>query len=178
MTEPMLAQLRKRANFTPMETPMKRLTIAALALALAACATPPTVYGPAGASSDIGWRQTRIEQDRYRVSFRANPDLGPTQTEDMALRRAAEITLADGFQWFRVVTRNTELVGGRRGGGTSVGVGGSTGSWGSGVGVGIGLDLSPDTRKYETQLEILLGRGEKPADPSAYDAQQIASRPR
>ena len=96
----------------------------------------------------------------------------------MALRRAAEITLADGFQWFRVVNRNTEQVGGRDKGGTSVGVGGSSGSYGSSVGVGIGFDLSPDSRRYETTLEILLGRGAKPDGADAYDAQSVLTRTR
>jgi hypothetical protein len=156
---------------------MKRILLSvAFALSLAACTTAPTVYQPAATSEDMGWRATKIENDRYRVSFRANPDLKGPQVEDMALRRAAEITLADGYQWFRVVNRNTEQVGGRRSGGTSVGVGGSSGSYGSGVGVGIGFDLSPDSRKYETQLEILLGRGAKPEGMDAYDAQAQLNR--
>ncbi len=84
--------------------------------------------------------------------------------------------LQDGYQWFRVVTRSTELVDGRRGGGTSVGVGGTSGSYGSGVGVGIGFDLSPDTRKYESSMEILLGKGPKPDDANAYDASSVMNR--
>ncbi len=156
---------------------MKRFLVsAALALAIAACATPPTVYGPAASTEETGYRQTKIEADRYRVSFRANPDLKAPQVEDLALRRAAELTLQDGYQWFRVVTRNTELVGGRRGGGTSVGVGGSSGSFGSSVGVGVGFDLSPDSRRYETTMEILMGRGAKPEGADAYDAQAILNR--
>src|SRR5690349_24954223 len=97
----------------------------ALSSSLAGCVSPPTVYGPAATADGMGWRATKIETDRYRVSFRANPDLKGPQVEDLALRRAAEITLQDGYEWFRVVTRNTELVGGRPNGGTSVGVGGS-----------------------------------------------------
>jgi hypothetical protein len=159
-----------------MEIPMKRIVVALFAFALAACATTPTVYGPAATADAAGWRATKIEQDRYRVSFRGNPDKNGPQVEDLALRRAAEITLQDGYQWFRVVTRNTELVDGRRGGGTSVGVGGSSGSYGSSVGVGIGFDLSPDTRKYESSMEILLGRGPKPDDANAYDASSVMNR--
>jgi hypothetical protein len=156
---------------------MKRILIAcATALSLGACATAPTVYQPAPTAQDMGWRATKIEADRYRVSFRANPDLKRDQVEDMALRRAAEITLADGYEWFRVVSRNTEQVGGRDRGGTSVGVGGSSGSYGSSVGVGIGFDLSPDNRRYETALEILLGRGAKPDGADAYDARSVLTR--
>jgi hypothetical protein len=162
---------------------MKRLLLSALAaLALAACATAPTVYGPAATADAAGYRSTKIETDRYRVSFRGNPDLKGPQVEDLALRRAAEITLADGYQWFRIVDRHTEQVGGRdrdrpRGG---VGIGGGSGSYGSHTSVGLGLsfDLSPDSRKYETSMEILLGRGAKPGDADAYDAQSILDRPR
>jgi hypothetical protein len=157
---------------------MKRIAVSALlALALAACSTAPTVYGPAATSSDTGYRQTKIEDDRFRVSFRANPDLKAPQVEDMALRRSAEIAVENGREWFLVVNRFTELVGGNSGGGTSVGIGGSSGSYGSGVGVGIGFDLSPDSRRYETTMEILLGSGAKPSSPDAYDARAILSRP-
>jgi hypothetical protein len=155
---------------------MKRLIGAIALLALAACATEPTVYGPAGSNTATGYREQRIENERYRVTFRANPDLKQPQVEDLAMRRAAEITLAQGYQWFHVVTRATDLVDGNRGGGTSVGLGGSSGSYGSSVGVGIGFNLSGDARRYETILEILLGRGQKPADPNAYDAQQVLAR--
>jgi hypothetical protein len=157
---------------------MKRLVLSALAaLALGACATAPTVYGPAATAEAAGYRSTKIETDRYRVAFRGNPDLKGPQVEDLALRRAAEITVADGYQWFRVVDRHTEQIGGRRNGGTSVGVGGSSGSYGSGVGLGLSFDLSPDSRKYETSLEILLGKGAKPGDGDSYDAQSVLSRP-
>jgi hypothetical protein len=156
---------------------MKRIAVSVLlALTLAACSTAPTVYGPASTSSATGYRQTKIEDNRFRVSFRANPDLKAPQVEDMALRRSAELALENGREWFLVVNRFTELVGGASGGGTSVGVGGSSGSYGSSVGVGIGFDLTPDSRRYESTLEILLGSGAKPASPDAYDARAILSR--
>ena len=156
---------------------MKRLIGAFAFLALAACATAPTVYGPAVANNSAGYREQRIETDRYRISFRANADLKPPQVEDLAMRRAAEITLAQGYQWFNVVTRNTDLVGGQNTpSGPSVGIGGSSGSYGSGVGVGLGFTFGSDTRQYESVLEILMGRGPKPSDPRAYDAQQVANR--
>lgn len=157
---------------------MKRTyLVAAILVALAACASPPTVYGPAASPTAMGWRQQQIESDRYRVSFTANSDARQVGAEDLALRRAAEIGRDAGASWFRVVNRFNEQVGGRRGGGTSVGVGGSSGSFGSGVGVGVGFDLSPDTRQYQATLEILLGRGPKPSDPDVYDVQAILSRP-
>lgn len=153
-----------------------RPVLFALVCTLAACSTTPTVYAPAAGPEDIGYREQAIESGRYRVSFRANPDLDAAQTEDMAMRRAAELTLQQGGEWFRVVTRETERYGGRDNGGTSVGVGGSTGSYGSSVGVGIGFDLSPDSRRYVTTMEILIGQGPKPDEARAYDARSILTR--
>lgn len=156
---------------------MKRLIGSLAFLALAACAMGPTVYGPAATSEEMGYREQRIENERYRVSFRANADLKPPQVEDLALRRAAEITLAQGYQWFHVVTRGTDLAGGTRtSSGPSIGIGGSSGSYGSSVGIGLGFNFGADTRQYVAALEILLGKGAKPADPNAYDAQQVLAR--
>jgi len=156
---------------------MKRFIGSLALLALAACAVTPTVYGPAPSGRDVGYREQRIETERYRVSFRANADLKPPQVEDLALRRAAEITLAQGYQWFHVVNRGTDLAGGSSSpSGPSVGIGGSSGSYGSSVGVGLGFNFGSDTRQYESTLEILLGKGAKPADPNAYDAQQVLTR--
>jgi hypothetical protein len=153
---------------------MKRALVSGLvALALAACTTPPTVYQPAADSQSMGYREFKIEDDRYRVSFRSNADVRGAALDDLVLRRTAEIAQREGRTWFRVVNRSNELVSGYNRGGTSVGVGGSSGSYGSSVGVGIGLDLSPDSRKYEATMEVLLGTGAKPDDPSAYDVQSV-----
>jgi len=153
---------------------MRRFLLSALAaLALTACAGTPTVYGPAPKPSAAGYREQRIETGRYRITFRANADVKGRGAEDNALRRAAEITTRDGSDWFRVVNRSTEQVGGREGGGASVGVGGSSGRYGSSVGVGVGFDLSPDSRQWDSTLEILLGKGAKPSDADAYDARSV-----
>ncbi len=146
-------------------------------LALAACATAPTVYAPARDAKSAGYRETQIESDRFRVVFLGNPDLKGPGVEDLALRRAAELTTQTGADWFRVVSRTVELVSGRTNQGASFGVGGSTGSFGGGVGVGVGLDLSPDSRRYEASLEIQTGKGPKPGDGNVYDARSILSRP-
>ena len=154
-----------------------RTVIAITALMLSACATATTSYGPATMKNGLGYRETQIESNRYRVVFRGGPDLKPDGVEDYALRRAAELTIQNGGAWFHVVNRSTEFVGGAAPGGSSISMGGSTGSYGSGVGVGIGLDLSGDTRKYETTLEIVTGTGMKPDDPSVYNAAEILARP-
>lgn len=156
---------------------MKRLLATIAVFALAACASAPTTYSPAASSDEMGYREQRLETERYRVSFRGNSVLKGPQVEDMALRRAAELTLQNGYQWFHVVSRNTDLADGRYSpSGPSIGIGGSSGSFGSGIGVGIGFNFGGDSREYQSTLEILMGRGDKPADPNAYDAQQVLAR--
>lgn len=156
---------------------MKHVLSAFALLALAACASAPTKYAAATTSDSVGYREQRLEQERYRVSFRANADLKAPQVEDMALRRAAELTTQNGYDWFHVVTRSTDLASGSyRQAGPTVGIGGSTGSFGSGVGVGLGFNFGGDDRQYQTTMEILMGRGTKPSDPNAYDARQVLSR--
>ena len=157
---------------------MKRLIAAITLLGLAACASAPTRYAPAANASEMGYREQRLEQERYRVSFRGNPDLKGPQVEDMALRRAAELTVQNGYQWFNVVSRYTDLADGSYSPtGPTIGIGGSSGSFGSGIGIGVGFNFGGDSRQYEATLEILMGRGAKPADPSTYDAQQVLNRP-
>ncbi len=156
---------------------MKRLLGTLALLALAACTSGPTRYIPALDGDDMGYREQRLEQERFRVTFRANPDLKGPQVEDMALRRAAELTIQNGYEWFHVVTRSTELAGGSyQQGGPTVGLGGSTGSYGSSVGLGLGFNLGGDSRQYQSTLEVLMGRGPKPSDPNAYDARSVLSR--
>lgn len=157
---------------------MKRLLGTLAFVVLAACATAPTRYGPAASGDTTGYREQRLEQERFRVTFRANADLKGPQVEDLALRRAAELTTQNGYDWFTVVTRSTDLVSGSyRPSGPTIGVGGSTGSFGSGVGVGLGFNFGGDDRQYESTLEILMGKGAKPNDPNAYDARTVLARP-
>jgi hypothetical protein len=125
----------------------------------------------------MGYREQRLEQERFRVTFRANADLKGPQVEDMALRRAAELTTQNGYEWFTVVTRNTYLADGSyTPSGPTVGIGGFSGSRGGGLGLGLGFNIGSDSRQYESTLEILMGKGPKPTDPDTYDARQVLSR--
>ncbi|WP_084398489.1 CC0125/CC1285 family lipoprotein [Henriciella aquimarina] len=142
----------------------------ALTLGVAACTTTKP-YGPATSSSAQGYLVQPIESNRYRVSYTA---LDPQTARRYALRRAAEVTLDNGGEWFRVVHGYTEMEG-SRGGGSSVSVGGSSGSGysGVGVGVGIGLPLGGGSEKTTESLEIITGTGIKPDDAEVYDANAV-----
>lgn len=149
------------------------LTCAAL-LALAACAAVgPAVYGPAD-KNGYGYQDTRIEQDRYRIVYRGSGGMTPEQVEDYALRRAAELTLQEGYDWFRVAGR--DMAGEQRGGvSLGAGVGGSSYGSRTGVGVGVGGNLGSVGAKdyFTSRLEILMGSGEAPDDPEIYDARSV-----
>jgi hypothetical protein len=149
------------------------LLVLLAALSLAACATTPTVYQPLSADTAVGYSEFPIEQDRWRITFRGGPGAEPGRVADLALRRAAELTLAHGYDWFRVTQRYGE---GRGGGGpiVSLGAGGASFGGGSafGVGGGLGFDLGGGPRVSQT-LEILMGHGEAPREPDVYDAHEV-----
>jgi hypothetical protein len=150
----------------------------ALALALAACATP-VLYGPQTRPGGPGYSELKIENDRYRVTFRdaANESVA----SDYALLRAAEITLAQGYDWFVVDNRSTDREGSNNGPRVGVGVGTSRygGHTSVGVGTSVGFNLGGGA-KSTVSLEIRLGRGAKPMTVNAYDARQVQAtlRPR
>lgn len=154
---------------------MNRLLIllSTSALLLGGCATGPTVYGPAAAPGAAGYSEYRIEPDRYRVTFHGGPGAPVRQVEDYALLRAAELALAQGFDWFRVADRGLER-GPDTGPRLSVGVGGASFGRHSSVGVSVGqgFDLGGGPSLSVT-LEVLMGRGERPRGPDIYDARAV-----
>ncbi|HEY9234995.1 MULTISPECIES: CC0125/CC1285 family lipoprotein [Phenylobacterium] len=154
---------------------MRRLlVILGLAGVLSACATAPTVYGPAAGASGVGFSEMRIEQDRYRVTFRGGPGAPMAQVADYALLRAADLTLAAGYDWFRVVERYMVQDSYDNGPRVSVGAGGGRGSYRSSFGVGLGTSFNLGGGPAMSQtLEILMGRGAPPAGGEVYNAAEI-----
>jgi hypothetical protein len=153
---------------------MKRLILPALAaLALSACATEPTRFQPAGGPRAVGFSEMRIEPGRYRVTFQGGPGAPPAQVEDYALLRAANLALADGYDWFRIVERTTRQ-NGYSGSSLSVGVGGMSfgrhSAVGGSVGTGVPLNGGP---ALVTTLEVLMGKGPKPPEGDVYDARGV-----
>lgn len=153
---------------------MRILMMMAATWLLAACATAVgTAYGPADANG-YGYTEMRIEADRYRVSFAGDGATPPEVVEDYAMLRAAELAIENGYDWFRVVGRSMDE---EEKGGVGVGAGLGTGSYGrrSGVSVGVGGDLGTigGRRFFTARLEVLMGKGDKPDDPAAYDARSL-----
>lgn len=154
---------------------MRRLlVILGLAATLSACATAPTVYAPAMSASGVGFSELRIEPGRYRVTFRGGPGAPMAQVADYALLRAADLTLADGYDWFRVVDRYVAQSGYDSGPRVSVGAGGGSGSYRSSLGVGVGTSFNLGGGPSMTQtLEILMGRGAPPVGGEVYNAAEV-----
>jgi len=82
---------------------------AATVLALAGCATP-TPYQPIIAARPTlgGFSETRLAADHYRVTFNGNGLTKRDTVERYMLYRAAELTLAQGYDWFEVDDRHTD----------------------------------------------------------------------
>jgi len=80
-----------------------------LAAGLSACQTP-TPYQPLtrGHAGQGGYTETRIEPDRWRVSFAGNAVTSRETVEAYLLYRAAELTLQNGYDWFAMVDRQTD----------------------------------------------------------------------
>src|SRR5690606_7022685 len=134
--------------------------IVSAALAVTACASLGP-YGPQQSPGGQGYTEQRIESNRFRVTYYGVGAPGPVA--DRALLRAAELTLAEGRDWFEVTQRwidgRPDSAGGVR---PSVGIGYGGGRYSSpygrysssGVGVGVGLNFSGPS-PTSTTLEVL-----------------------
>lgn len=160
---------------------MNRFAFAAAAMiALSACAAPRTVYAPVSRPGGLGYQSLPIEQDRFRVTFRGAPGASAAEVSELALLRAAEIAVERGAPWFRVVSRSGDapaFAADQNRPRVSIGVGGSSGSYGSSVGIGVGVGFGAGSyaarRAPEITLEVLLGQGAKPSDADVYDARAL-----
>lgn len=141
---------------------------------LSACATP-TLYQPATGPAAQGYSEMAIEERRYRVSFRSGSDTSVEASRDFALRRAADLTIENGYDWFAVTDRITEPAVGGGGPRFSVGLGGADFGSSSAIGGGVGVGFGGRSQTgYVTTLEIVMGAGPKPESPDAYDARSVA----
>lgn len=161
---------------------MKRLVVIPLfVLGLTACQTAPTAFAPAATPQGLGYADYRIEQNRYRITWRGtNHPAAPA--EDLALLRAADIAQAQGYDWFRVVSRSDAYQ--RSNAPTvSVGTGGVNYGRHSGVGLSLGTSFQLDGGHGPVRtvtLEVLMQKGTPPKERDAYDAADVVRsiRPR
>lgn len=166
-----------------------------LMLGLSACATP-TPYQPAAAGRHAaGFSEIRIEPNRFRVTFSGNSLTSRETVEGYLLYRAAELTVAQGYDTFTVVDRKTDKssrayvqpdpmfhpwygpsYGFWRPSWRYYGPGFGWRSWDPFWGDPFWSDQM-DVRtvdRYEASAEIVMSRGPKPeADPTAFDARAV-----
>lgn len=162
-----------------------RKTLAILAAAsLAACATP-TPFEPLDRSG-YGFADQKIEENRYRISFRGNSLTTKEQVEAALLLRAAEVTLEAGYDHFIVVSDDTEVERnvrvsdlGPRYGAFGYSYFGPFPYYTRGYPWGFApwgvTDVEVrESQKYAAIAYIVLGRGPKPKDKlTAYDAREV-----
>lgn len=157
-----------------------RRAAALLATALLAACQTPTPYVPAPARG-FGYSDQQIETGRFRVLFRGNQSTMRAAVEDFVLYRAAEITLANGYDFFVVVDGETEAISSFTGNGTTFGGPGfGSGGFGfNGFFYGSGFAQTTTTfqerRRYEAGAVIQTYKGKKPDIATAYDARSVIS---
>jgi hypothetical protein len=148
-----------------------------LAVSIVCCSTPYQSQGFRGGFSD-----TRIDSDTVLVSFKGNGYTGHEKVETYLLRRCAEVTLADGYDYFVIVDKDDEAVHGAintpgsYSSNTSATVMGSrnvafgqahtTGTFNPGQSI-------PYT-KHRSEVMIKMFKGQKPRDDTrAFDAHEL-----
>jgi len=150
-----------------------------LSLGIAGCSTTP-VYQAANGTS-FGYVDQKIEDDRYRVSYNGSTSTPRATVENFLLYRMAEITLAQGYDYFRVLETDTECHTKYIETGTS-----EPCSYYRAYGArfpyhGYGYSCDSDrhvyeSKRYEAVAFISLHKGEKPTDdPFAFDARNVSS---
>lgn len=118
--------------------------IATLAFSFSACATNSvTAFGPKTSATDIGFQNTQIEKDRFRVGFTARSDL---EAKDYAILRAAQIAEKEGYSHFEILNGDVFGNGPRSPIGASMGIGTSYHGRTKG---GIGVDVADIGRVLE-----------------------------
>jgi hypothetical protein len=179
---------------------MKRLLVtlaaaAALGGALAGCATP-TPYQPniPGTAQSGGYSEVRIEPNRFRVTFSGNSLTSRQTVESYLLYRSAELTVAQGYDWFEAADRHTDKRTDYYASPDPFYASPYYHTWGYGFrpswryyrgGFGWrtwdpwgrdpfwgGMDIQ-QVNQYQATAEIVLGRGAKPNNPSAFDARAV-----
>jgi len=146
-----------------------------LALLLLVACTTPTPYQPADLPGDFGYREQRVGDNRFRVSFLGN-DLTPPETVDSyLLYRAAELTRQLGYDYFVITARGlVPAVDRRFGVYPSVGYFGGYSGDGFGVGIGVGTGVVRPVGEYRAMADVLMLNGPFPGnDRSAYDPEAV-----
>lgn len=150
-----------------------RLVVLSGPLTLSACGTP-TPYQPS--IDGYGYAEQVLEENRYRVSFAGNSLTPRDAVENYLLYRAAEVTLARGFDHFIVVDKETERDTTYYSTVTGLGSGVHHHHHSHDIGI-IGSSTARPSNRYAAFANIVLRKGRKPSgDTAAYDARDVLKR--
>ena len=161
-------------------------------LSACATATPYQPLNPADVSAG-GYHDVKLDSDHWRVSFSGNTVTSRETVERDLLYRAAELTAAQGFDWFQQSDTHTNRTaevyvppsyygfgygyGWRpywrfhRAGFRGRFRGGFYDGWGPGFGDPFGPGFVEEWDRYDVSSEILMGHGPKPAQ--ALNAREV-----
>jgi len=164
---------------------MKTTILILLGMLLVACASSgPTPYAPAP-ENGFGYHEDPLTSNRWRITFEGNSLTRSEKVQDYTLLRAAELTLEQGYDWFRIADRNTDEERRVRGS-SSLGVGSipvietrcgvvtCTSVYthsGAGIGTSIHFPMRETTR-YTTRIEIVMGNDTPESPDDIYDARE------
>lgn len=162
---------------------MKWLCLALLTAGLSACASAGPVYTSADKTGAYGYSETKLEEERYRVSFQGKNSTPSDAVKNMVLLRAAELAMSKDYDWFRVLRQNTDK--------QTRSTPQAVGTYSSGSRVyrdcgllgctttvtpdytGVGVVTSQQSDRYQTAIEILLGKGEVEQSTDVYNAREL-----
>lgn len=159
---------------------LRSMIAGAALLVLSACASS-TPYVSAGTSEGYGFSEQRIENDRFRITFRGNSLTTRETVETYLLYRAAEVTVENGYDYFVVIKDDTERET-TYSGSNDYGYFSYYGRGRPFPYYGYGYRWDPfyddvtlrERNRYTAIAYIVLGRGEKPqGETAAYDARQV-----
>ena len=150
---------------------MKRILLSAAAcFYLTGCASTGGSFGPAY-GSDLGYRNTQLQQDRFRVSYTSRD---PYESKDFALLRAAQIADNEGYSHFKVIQGDI-YDNGPNPIAAGIGIGLGNGRYNrSNVNVGVhDIARTVEGRKVTETIEVVLLASAPANDPSVFSAQSI-----
>lgn len=145
-------------------------------------------YVPASDAGDVGYSESKLSNDQYRVSYTGNTNAPLELVQDYALLRAAELTVAQNYDWFEIADR------------TAVPIREEDNSARAAVDLSSGttsqtrcgllgcrttsttpnfprtsMDFPEQREHFVASIEILMGNGEHERSASIYDAREVIS---
>jgi len=134
-----------------------------MVMGLAACTSTPKGFGPAY-GSDFGYKNTKLQQDRFRVSYTSRDSY---ESRDFALLRAAQIADIEGYSHFKIIGGESFDNGPNAAIGSRIGIGsGHRGRTNTHVDIGVGdVVRAIEGSKVTETIEVLMMNTGSKSDP-------------